>query len=116
MATWPATLPQKPTVDGFRGGPQPNKISFQPEVGPSIDRRRGTAAGHVFDVTFPPMTVTQRATFETFYHDTLIDGTQSFVWDDPTTCTEYSWKFVGAYSWDRPGRLARLSCQLMRLP
>jgi len=93
MPAWPASLPQIP-VPGMSIAPQRNKIAFEPEIGDSIDRRRGTAASKVYQIALPPMTKEQYATFEEFFEDDLYDGVLSFTWDDPVSGVEYSWKFT----------------------
>lgn len=121
MASWPASLPQYPDVDQWAGGPQDNRISFQPERGPSIDRRAGSAIAHVFRAQFSNLTTAQRAAFITWFEDDLYDGTLSFTWADPVTGTSYSWKFMKddpPYQFTAHGGegLHTLTCRLMRLP
>ena len=70
-AVWPATLPQRPLSRDIKWTPQNNKVSFKPDVGPSIERRRGTAVAYDYTATFPPIDATQVATFETFFHTKL---------------------------------------------
>lgn len=116
---WPATLPQTPLVDQWVGGPQRNKVSFKPEIGPTIDRRRGTSALHIYQATFAPLTEAQFVIFETFFHTTLKDGLLPFDWADPISGTTKRWKFGDE---DPPyqitagaGDLITLSCKLVRL-
>lgn len=119
MPTWPASLPQAPLVDQWSGGPQRNKVSFQPEIGPSIDRRRGSSAFHTYQATFAPLTDAQLATFVYFFETELYDGVVSFQWNDPVTGAAYNWKF----SDDEPpyqvtsgeGNLHSLTFNLLRL-
>lgn len=119
MPAWPASIPQAPLVDQWVGGPQRNKVSFQPDVGPSIDRRRTSAAHSIFQGTFGPFTDAQLASFESFFSTDLADGTLSFTWDDPVTGVSYNWKFTD----DEPpyqithseGNLHTIAMRLMRL-
>lgn len=94
VATWPATLPQAPDGGGFEGGPQNNRLSFKPEIGPTIDRRRGSSKTHIYSFKFSLLTPAQRAAFETFYSETLLDGTGTFYFDDPISGTTHTWKFT----------------------
>lgn len=90
---WPGTLPQE-GEGGVSGSPQSNVVSFQPDVGPSIDRRRASITSRTRDVKLPMMTATQLATFKTFFHDTLFDGVLPFTWVDPITSAAARMKFV----------------------
>ena len=94
MPTWPASLPQIP-APGMSVAPQRNKISFEPEIGDSIDRRRGTAASKAYQISLPPMTKAQFAIFEAFFEDDLYDGVLPFTWNDPISGASHSWKFTG---------------------
>lgn len=119
--TWPSTIPQTPDVNQWTGGPQRNKVSFQPQLGASIDRRQGSAAGYVYAAVFSNFTNAERAAFEQWFSSTLYDGTLPFLWDDPVTGTEYSWKFMDEdppYQFTSHGGegLHSLSMKLLRLP
>lgn len=94
MTAWPASLPQTPLAEDWSGGPQRNKVTFKPEIGATIDRRRGSAAGYTFSGTFAPLTDAQLTAFLTFFHTTLVDGTLPFTWADPVNGTTYNWKFT----------------------
>ena len=91
---WPTSLPQAPLVDQWTGGPQRNIVSFQPEIGPSITRRRGSSALSVWEAAFPPFDATQLAAFRSFFEDDLFDGVLAFQWDDPITGTTCLWRFA----------------------
>lgn len=91
---WPATLPQKPFANKWTGSPQRNKASFQPEIGPSIDRRRGSSFTHVFQAGFDFTSNAMVATFIAWFEDDLYDGTLPFEWDDPLDGLTYLWKFT----------------------
>ena len=90
---WPATLPQTPLVDQWNGGPQRNKVSFQPEIGPPIVRRRGTSSLEIWEGTLPPMTAAQLVIFRAFFSDDLFDGTIAFNWTDPIKGDTGLWTF-----------------------
>jgi hypothetical protein len=118
MATpvWPPTLPQKPLLSNHSFAPQDNKVTFQPETGPSIDRRRGTAAVQKYQATFPPLTAAQVAVFEAFYQEELMDGALHYLWPDPVSGAAAKWK-IREYSFasQEAGRFD-LSMQIDRLP
>lgn len=82
MDSWPATLPQAPVADGYRETTTTGRIVSPMSMGPVKMRRRSTAITRVYDVTYL-LDTTQRATFETFYHTTLDEGSLTFFWPDP---------------------------------
>lgn len=90
---WPATLPQAGAMN-VTGVPQSNIISFEPEVGPTIDRRRASAAHLIRDITLPNITVDQYNDFVEFFRDTLLSGVLPFTWVDPFTGNPARVKFV----------------------
>lgn len=118
MPTWPATIPQKPDFGGWTLQPQSNSLSFEPEVGPPITRRRASSVNDIYDAKFTLRSDAERAAFLTFFRTTLIDGTLAFDWNDPITAVSGSWKIIGK----PPFRLGspafakyELSLQLIRL-
>lgn len=118
MPTWPTagSFPQKPVPGGWSGAPQSNLVSFQPEVGPPITRRRGSFSARVFNATFPPISLSQHTTFLTFYHTTLEDGNLAFDWTDPILGVSKSWKFTEPYGEQHDeGSKVTLTVKLVRL-
>lgn len=90
---WPATLPQDLLVSGFSMSPRDNAIRFSPELGPPMDRRRGTSApidvqGEIL------LTGAQWTILFNFYRDTLKE-TDIFTWKDPITGLAATMKFNG---------------------
>ncbi len=79
---WPSTLPQAGRAN-VSGGPQRNVVSFTPEIGPSIDRRRASSTGRTRDVTMPYFTLEEYETFVSFVEIDLHDGVLPFIWVDP---------------------------------
>ncbi len=73
---WPAALPQKPLF----GANEPfadNRITFTPDVGDPVMRRRSTLAGG--ETTYEmDLTEAQAQTFKSFYKTTLFGGLKSF--------------------------------------
>jgi len=86
MATpnWPATLPQAGSLGGA-GTLQSNVISFQPEVGPSIDRRRASIVQRTHEIELANVTAAQYADFVEFFDVTLFSGVLAFNWVNPMT-------------------------------
>lgn len=114
---WPLSLPQCPIMN-FQERPQPNVVSFKPDVGPPKQRRRSTAKGWLTSVTFR-MTNAQLLIFKTFYEDELEDGSLPMFWAHPVTKVDYWWNFMAG---DEPeiSRFApnasMVSFRLLRLP
>ena len=81
MATWPASLPQSPLINGFTRTPQQGTAVYRPDIGPPIIRRRTTASGYEVTVDLL-MDRTQLATFKTFFHDTILEGSDKVQWVD----------------------------------
>ena len=115
-AVWPASLPQKPLTTGWAWTPQANKVSFKPSVGPSIERRRGTAVVYNYSARFPPLTDAQLVTFEAFFDDDLKAGTLHFLWLDPVSGTNYKWKIESYQVSNIATSLHGLVLNLKRLP
>jgi hypothetical protein len=117
MASWPASLPQKPLLGGWSWAPRDNRVSFQPDAGPAIERRRGTAVVHEYEARFPPLTKAQVAEFETFFEDTLVSGTLRYSWDDPVSGESREWR-LREYSiaWSRESGKFDLTCRVNRMP
>lgn len=116
---WPTGLPQKPIANQWVGGPQKNKVSFQPELGPTIDRRRGSAAGEVFQATFDVITDAGLQTFKDFFRTDLLDGVLAFQWVDPIDGDTANWKFIDDPPYQvRSGRYQyhQISFKLLKLP
>lgn len=90
---WPEGLPAAQRV-GVTGGPQDNAVSFKPEVGPSIDRRRTSGAFKTYSVELPAMLPEVYDQFVTFVTDTLKDGILPFTWYDPFEREDRRFKFV----------------------
>jgi len=90
---WPTSLPQYGTNE-VSGSPQSNVVSFQPEVGPTIDRRRSSSRNRILSIELPPITEAQYLIFREFFEETLKDGVLPFAWVDPMTKTSSRVKFV----------------------
>lgn len=107
---WPDILPQCPILNGFSEQKQRNLVSFKPDVGPSKIRRRSSESGFNASVIFR-MTSTELAAFNTFFIDTLEDGSIPFIWRHPTDGLNYSWWFDSKQS----PRLDRMTPDTFRI-
>jgi len=77
MPTWPASLPQSPLFGGYRRQEPDLLIRSQVDAGTPKVRKRFTAAAA--PAAFPIIvTDAQKATFETFFKDTIASGALSF--------------------------------------
>lgn len=86
MASWPATLPTYPLIEGGQETYGNNIIRTQTDVGPAKIRRRMTNAPSRFVMNFI-LSSTQMGYFDTFYHTTVSDGSVSFTMNNPRTGT-----------------------------
>lgn len=117
MATWPGSIPQKPGSGGWRGGPQNNQVAFSPDVGDDIVRRRGSAVAFTYEAQFVGFSLTDLNTFYTFFHTTLVDGTDSFTWIDPVYADSSTWRIQGMYQIAEIGPdLFNITMTMVRLP
>lgn len=94
MSTWPATLPQRPLVDGWSEAFADTGIRTSMDVGPAKTRRRTSAGEKKYEVSFY-MTSAQVDILETFYSTNLASGTIEFTWNHPRTGNSESWRFTG---------------------
>lgn len=92
-AVWPVTLPPCPIAEHEETIESP-KVTFEPEVGPPIDRLRASVWTSQFPATFK-MTSVQVTTFETFVRGTIRGGTLPFTIKHPRTRADATVKMVG---------------------
>lgn len=83
-ALWPNSLPQSPLVDGYSEIIKRPKVSFSPDVGPPIQRRKGTVKLSSISINMV-MTSAQVEQFEAFHDDTLSGGALPFLFSHPRT-------------------------------
>ncbi|MGX1196397.1 hypothetical protein [Parvibaculum sp. MBR-TMA-1.3b-4.2] len=91
--SFPADFDCLSIVNNWSGKPQDNAVRFEPEIGPSIDRRRGTAAGEEGTVTYG-MTRAQLVAFKSWFTDSVKSGTLSWTMTHPEDGLEKSFKFT----------------------
>jgi len=102
MATWPASLPQRPSF--FDESFADTSIRTSMDVGPVKTRKRTSVGSKPGQVTFSGMTSTQVDILETFYKETLGSGTLPYDWLHPRTGLNKSWLFTGPPKIKRMGR------------
>lgn len=101
-AIWPGSLPQCPLAD-FEETAVGNRVSFQSDTGPSIERPKGTMKMSELRATLR-MTSEQVQTFEDFFQNDIAQGTSSFFWKHPRKGEQVKVRITG----DRPYSIARL--------
>jgi hypothetical protein len=79
---------------GVSGGPQGNAVTFKPEVGPTIDRRRSSGGVKTYQVELPPMAPDVYDVFVAFATNTLKDGILPFIWYDPFSRSDRRFKLI----------------------
>lgn len=95
MATWPTagSFPQLPLNGSWSRQRQSNLITFEPDVGPPLVRKRSTVS--VVKASFSlKLTAAQLATLDTFFETTCNEGATPFTWDNPETGATETWAFV----------------------
>jgi len=116
MPTWPATLPQKFSANGYDESPPDNLIRSKTDSGPAKIRRRTTANIRPYKTTLR-MTGTQVSTLETFYITTLVGGSLAFDWNEPRSQAVKSFRFVSSPKYSaRGGDFWNVSLDLEQLP
>lgn len=89
---FPEALPYG-SLNGASGGPQGNKVAFEPEFGPHIDRRKGSYAARYISIELPPLTPGQYETWQNFYHTFLKNGSIPMTYPDPITKAKHLFQF-----------------------
>lgn len=77
-----------------QGGLQNNRVSFDPEVGPSVERPKTTWTPEIYSVQLALISVPQFVIFERWYKRDLRFGVLPFEWVHPVTRARGAWKFV----------------------
>ena len=93
-AQWPYSLPVPDLVDGHRQEAFMPKASFQPAVGPPIDRPRGTMRLSKMTLRYR-MTKEQLERFEDFVFTDLAQGTQPFLMQHPRRKEQVKVRMLG---------------------
>lgn len=94
LDVWPVSLPQLVLRDGY-AETEPDVIRrTEMDEGPAKQRPRFTVGIRPFLVQVE-LDVDQVVIFQTFYEDTLKDGTIPFSWKHPRTQVNTDFRFVG---------------------
>ncbi len=94
MPTWPATLPQYPTLDTISlGSPQSAIVATPMSVGPGKRRPRSSAQIQPMRATYSGLDITMLNAFETWFRVTLAQGSLAFDLIHPFTDATRSWRF-----------------------
>ena len=97
MPAWPGSVPSSPLVGTMRIETDDVTVSFKPDVGPILRRRRYTAVSRKYEFDLM-LTQAELNTLDTFFETTCEDGVLSFTMDDPATGLSATWY------WDMPFR------------
>ena len=93
MADWPTSLPSQFEV-GAQLTQQTGFIRSPTDRGPFKQRRRFTSVSRFYEGSLL-LTAAQKATLETFYHDTVKEGSDTFNFEDPAdTSSTVSARFM----------------------
>lgn len=94
MATWPATIPQVPSLDDYSAADVDATLRSGMDSGPEKVRRRYTAVPENLTCTFI-MSTAQHTTFQTFFRDTIARGAIPFDWVHPETGAAVVCRIIG---------------------
>jgi hypothetical protein len=117
IPSWPTTLPQELTLDGYSQSAADNIIKSSPDIGPAKVRRRSTAAVRPVSGTLI-LNETGLEDFKDFFKEDLLDGSIRFSWADPDDgSTAVEMRFTSPPAWTAlGGGLSRVSMELEILP
>lgn len=93
-ASWPSTLPDAPLFDGYSEQPRMARATFESDVGPPIQRPRGTIRLNEIGCAMV-MTSEQLGTFEDFVFADLGQATLPFLIDHPRLEDEVKVRLIG---------------------
>lgn len=93
MDNWPLTLQQKLNVSGFQKRFGNTRVSTEMDIGPAKVRSRYTLGIDIYDCEIW-LDFDEYQDFDTFYKTTLGNGTLPFLFTDPFTETEETFRFV----------------------
>jgi hypothetical protein len=99
MATWPATLPQSPLINGYNEVPEDARLVSEVDAGSRKIRNRYTAASEFVNENYV-LTAAQYATLKSFYKTTLGNGAEEFTKENPITETDLLYRFTAPFTLD----------------
>lgn len=106
VAAWPGTVNQFMLRDPYSERMEDNKVSFQPDVGPPIERPRSSISQDIISGEGRG-TLTEWTALKAFYRTTLADGSLTFTRTDPQTGSTITCRFTAAPALVRIGALYR---------
>lgn len=110
MDRWPSTLQQRLNVGAFNKNYGPANISTDMDVGPAKVRSRYTKRVDTYSAEiFIDFSLID--TWETFYGQTIVNGTLPFIATDPFTETDHAFRLQPG----TPPQLAPLGGRVFRL-
>lgn len=117
MPAWPGTLPDQPLAGTFTVVRVPNVVSFDPDIGPTLRRRRQTATGSDIQAGLL-LTQAQKDILDGFFETDCADGALSFTmtdWESATTKT-FTWNAPPAASLTQNADYYQITLSLRREP
>ncbi len=93
-AAFPSWISQVVVRDNYAEAPDTNVVSFKPEVGPAILRRRSSLSQDVVPCTMW-LSSSDWQDLLAFFRTTLTDGTQPFTWVHPRSKVAGTFQFEG---------------------
>lgn len=95
MAAWPGSLPQRMKLDGNSMKSTFGTQRTAMDSGPEFTRPRYTAVPIAVRGSIL-LSVAQYNTLETFFHDTLVEGSDTVDWVHPITEAAVTMRFLDA--------------------
>lgn len=92
MTVWPPSLPQRLLLDGYGDTADSGSIRTDMDAGPAFVRQRFTAVSTQVAGSLV-LTRAQTQTLDTFFHQTLQEGSQPFTWVHPRTGAAATMRF-----------------------
>lgn len=93
MPSWPASLPEKPQIEGYRETAPELKLRTKMDAGPPEMRRRFTGGIRLFEFEMI-LTSAQVSTLDAFHDTDTKGGSLSFSWTFPRTGASCTARFV----------------------
>jgi len=90
----PGTVPKCAMPKGSSGGQQDNRIGFETEVGPPIERPRATWVPEIYNISLPLITLQAFRDFKEWFESDLGWGVNAFVFKHPITGDDGVWKIM----------------------
>ena len=111
---WPSELPQIMRLDGLKAQRKDTVVRTQTDAGPVKQRRRYSVATKVFTGSII-VTEAQRKIFESWYENTLGNGTLRFIMKDSQSLEDKEFRFTQPYSEDSNNGLWTIGLSLEKM-